>query len=82
MNEANRDLLLLHRAAELSEEEIAREVELLNTLLYHTENWETFCKANEILDINRHKIIADPVRIQRILREKRTKPFVFTNNKN
>ena len=82
MNEANRDLLLLNKSDVLSQEEIEREVELLNTLLYHTENWESFCVANEILDINRRKIIQKPVKIQRILRDKKTRPFVFINNKN
>ncbi len=82
MNEANRDLLLLNKADILSQEEIEREVAQLNTLLYHTENWKSFCVANEILDVNRHKIIQNPVRIERILRKKNNKPFVFTSNKN
>lgn len=82
MNEANRDLLLLNKSDALSQEEIEREVALLNTLLYHTENWENFCIANEILDINRRKIIQKPEKIQRILRDKKNRPFVFTNNKN
>ena len=82
MNDANRDLLVLSKTAHLSPEELEHHVELLNTLLYHTENWETFCIANEVLDINRHKIIQKAFLIQKILREKRQKPFVFTSNKN
>lgn len=82
MNDANRDLLVLSKTAHLSAEEIDYLVSLLNTLLRHTENWETFCNANEILDINRHKIIQKPFLIQKILREKTQKPFVFTSNKN
>ena len=82
MNDANRDLLVLSRTAHMSAEERDREVTRLNNLLYHTENWESFCTANEILDINRHKIIQKPFLIQAKLREKKQKPFVFTNNKN
>ena len=82
MNESNRDLLLLNKADVMSQEQIEREVALLNTLLYHTENWDSFCIANEILDVSRRKIIQKPEKIQRILREKKNKPFIFTNNKN
>jgi len=82
MNDANRDLLVLSKTAHLSPEELEHHVDLLNTLLHLTENWETFCTANEILDINRHKIIQKAFLIQKILREKRQKPFVFTSNKN
>ncbi len=82
MNDANRDLLVLSKSDELSPEELEHELLLLNTLLYHTENWETFCIANEVLDVNRHKVIRNPEKMQRILREKKDKPFVFTCNKN
>jgi len=82
MQDANRDLLVLSKTAHLSPEELERHVELLNTMLYHTENWETFCIANEVLDINRHRIIQKPLLIQNILRDKKERPFVFTSNKN
>lgn len=82
MHEANRDLLLLNKADTLSQEEIEREVELLNTLLYHTESWESFCVANEILDVNRRKVVQKPKKMERILRKNKLKPFVFTHNKN
>ena len=82
MHDANRDLLVLSKTAHLSPEELNHHVELLNTLLYHTENWETFCTANEILDINHHRVIQKPHLIQKILSEKKGNPFVFTSNKN
>ncbi len=82
MNDANRDLLVLSKTAHLSPEELEHHVELLNTLLYHTENWATFCTANEILDINQHKVIKKPFLIEKTLRERKQQPFVFTNNKN
>ncbi len=82
MKDANRDLLVLSKTAHLSAEELEHHVELLNTILFHTENWKTFCIANEILDINRLKVIKKAFLIEKILREKKQKPFVFTSNKN
>jgi hypothetical protein len=82
MPEANRDLLVLSKLAELSAEAMKREVAQLNTLLFHAENWDSFCKANEIIDVNRHKIIRKPFIIQKLLGEKKIKPFVFICNKN
>ena len=82
MNDVNRDLLVLSDTTRLSPEQLAREVAFLNTLLFHIENWETFSIANEVIDVNRRKIIRDSFLIQRILTEKEVKPFVFTCNKN
>lgn len=82
MHDTNRDLLVLSKTAHLSDAELERQISLLNRLLYHTETWETFCTANEILDINRHRVIQKPHLIQGILREKKVKAFVFTCNKN
>jgi hypothetical protein len=82
MNDVNRDLLVLSDTTRCSPEQLAREMAFLNTLLFHIENWETFSIANEVIDINRRKIVRDSVLIQRILTEKGVKPFVFTCNKN
>ena len=82
MNDANRDLLVLSKTVHLNPGEMERQVELLNTMLYHTENWDVFCIANEVLDINRHKIIQKTFLIQKILTERKQKPFVFVCNKN
>lgn len=82
MNGANRDLLVLSQIANQSPAQLKKELEILDTLLFETENWQAFSVANEILDINRHKIIRKPHLIQQILTEKKQKPFVFTCNKN
>ena len=82
MHELNRDLLLSAKAAQLSPQELDKQLSMLNAMLYHTETWETFCTANELVDINRHRIIAKPHLIQSILREPKQKPFVFVHNKN
>jgi hypothetical protein len=82
MNDANRDLLVLSDTKRLSPQELEREVAFLNTLLFHIENWETFSIANELVDINRHRIIRKTLLIQKILTKEKVKPFVFTCNKN
>ncbi len=82
MNDSNRDLLVLSSTDHLTEEEMDRQVLLLNKLLYEIETWNTFNTVNEIININRHKIIRKPHLVEKELREKRIKPFVFTCNKN
>jgi hypothetical protein len=82
MNDMNRDLLVLSSAANKNPDLLKRELAMLHTILFHTENWEAFSVANEIIDINRHKIIRKTFLIQKILTEKRQKAFVFTCNKN
>lgn len=82
MNDANRDLLLLSNTAHLNEEAFNRELALLNKLLFEIETWNTFSTVNEIININRHKIIRKPFLVEKVLREKTQKPFVFTCNKN
>ena len=82
MPETNRDLLVLTKTVHLQPDELERQLQVLNTILFGTENWETFSTANEILDINRRKIIRKTYLIQQILTEKKQKPFVFICNKN
>lgn len=82
MNDLNRDLLVLSSTAHLSEEELDRQVLMLDKLLHEIETWDTFCIANEIININRHKIIRKPHLVKKALSKKGVKPFVFTYNKN
>ncbi len=78
----NRDLLVLADARHLSAEALERELSFLNNILFHVENWESFSTANELIDINRRKIIRKTYLIQKILSERTVKAFVFTCNKN
>ena len=82
MNDSHRDLLVLSKSEALSAEQKQREIEKLRSLLYSTETFDSFCVANEILDLNRHKRIHKKFIIQKILREYPIKPFVFIVNKN
>ncbi len=79
----NRDLLVLAKRDDSDPEALEQEVELLNELLYHVENMDVFCTVNEVIDINRYKIIRKPAAIVKVFQARRElKPFVFINNKN
>lgn len=82
MQSSNRDLLVLSNTSKRSSDELMREVAYLHQILFETENWRAFSIANEILDINRHLVIRKSHIIQKILTNKRQKPFVFVCNKN
>ena len=82
MNVPNRDLLVLTKRTAMKPGELEHEVELLVDLLFHVENITAFCIANELIDLNRYKIIRKPHLIQQILREKKIKPFIFISNLN
>lgn len=78
----NRDILVLSSSAQCNPQLMEHEIVRLNQLLFDTENWATFSIANEIVDINRRRIIRKTHLIQQILTERRQRPFVFTCNKN
>ena len=60
MKTGNRDLLVLMKHDSISAEAMEYEVDLLNTLLFGVESLNSFCIANEVIDINRYKIIHKP----------------------
>jgi len=82
MSPQNRDLLVLTKNQTMNPKEIEHEVELLVDLLYEAEKIDAFCIANEIIDVNRYKIIYKPHQIQKLIRQRKMKPFVFISNKN
>ena len=82
MNPRNRDLLVLTKKEILNQEELEHEIELLNELFYLVESSEAFCIANEVIDINRYKVIRKLHKVRQILQEQKLKPFVFISNKN
>ena len=71
MKSANRDLLVLARHGTPNKGELDIEVEKLHKILFEAETMDSFCIANEIIDINRYKIFTDPVQIQKILKKKK-----------
>jgi len=82
MSPQNRDLLVLTKKQSMNPGELEHEVELLVDLLYHVESIDAFCIANELIDLNRYKIIRKSTLIKQALREKRLRPFVFISNNN
>jgi hypothetical protein len=82
MKAANRDLLVLSKRSLRNRKEMELEVEQLHKLLLHIESLENFCIANEIVDINRYKIIQDPIKISNLITQKKIKAFQFISNKN
>lgn len=82
MKTSNRDLLVLTRKESCDKEEMQIEVEMLHQLLFHAEAMSNFCKVNEVIDVNRYKIIDKPSKVERIVRRNSQKPFVFISNKN
>lgn len=82
MTPRNRDLLVLTKKETMKPGELEHEVELLVDILYHVEQMDVFCVANELIDLNRYKIIQKPRLIRQAVREKKLKPFVFISNNN
>jgi len=82
MTPRNRDLLVLTKKETMKPGELEHEVELLVDILYHVEQMDVFCVANELIDLNRYKIIQKPHLIRQAVREKKLKPFVFISNNN
>ncbi len=78
----NRDLLVLSKQSHLSAQQIQFELDCLDRVLFSVENWQSFSIANEVIDINLHKIVSKPFLLQKILQDHPKKPFVFICNKN
>ncbi len=82
MNPRNRDLLVLTKKELMNQQELEHEIERLNDLFYVVENSNALCIANEIIDINRYRVISKIQQVRQILKEQQLKPFVFISNKN
>lgn len=78
----NRDLWMLTKKLQAKSPEFETEVEQLVDILKTIENLDSFCLANEIMNINRNLIIADRKQIRGIINCKNLMPFVFICNKN
>ena len=83
MTSANRDLLVMFRQRMMTQQDIDNEVMQLNTILFTTERLDNFVNAHEVLDLNKYKIIQNPVEIKKLIRQQKLqKPFIFFSNKN
>ena len=82
MKATNRDLLVLVKNEYTSDHFMEQEVEFINDLLLQYETMSNFCKAHEVFDLNRNKIVRKPHHIHQIARQSELKPFQFLCNKN
>ena len=82
MNSRNRDLLVLTKKASMNQAELEHEIELLNGLFYLVESSNAVSLANEVIDINRYRIIRNLRKVRKIVEQPIMKPFVFISNKN
>ena len=82
MEYGSRDLLVVSKLAELSEAELQKELHLLNEMLFVVESVKTRSIVNEVIDVNRYKIIRKPKEVLNAISLRRNKPFVFISNKN
>ncbi len=82
MNNSNRDILILSKSFHWSEDTMALEVASLHKIFYEMESTLNFCIANEVIDVNRYKIISKPLLVQQAIKERGNKPFIFICCKN
>jgi hypothetical protein len=82
MKASNRDLLVLMRNENSSEQFMEQEVEQLNDLLFHFETLANFCRAHEVFDLNKYKILRKAEAVQKIARLRELRSFQFLCNKN
>lgn len=78
----HRDLLVLLNNGQRSQESIDHEVEWLHDVLFHVEEMDNFCKAHELINVNRHKIILNTAKIKKAALRKDLVPFEFISNLN
>lgn len=78
----SRDILVLSKRSYLSDASIEQEMAQINQIVYSIENWGSFCTANEVLDLNKRKVIQKPHLIKSYITDKLHYSFVFVVNKN
>jgi len=77
-----RDLLVLLNNEHRSQHAIDQEVEWLHDVLFHLEALDNFCRAHELLDLNRYKVISNVAKVKKVVLRKDFKAFEFISNKN
>jgi hypothetical protein len=82
MNKTNRDLLVLFKQELLSPQAIEETVDWLHEILQTTERLNNLVTAHEILDLNKYKVIHNPLTLRNTLRNDILKPFIFLSCKN
>ena len=81
-HQQRRDLLVLLNNEHRSQQAIDHEVEWLHDVLFHVEDLDNFCRAHELLDLNRYKVISHVGKVRKAVLRKDFKAFEFVSNKN
>lgn len=79
---SKRDLLVLSKKVSCDPQQLKREVEVLDTILYFTETTQKLCTCVEVIDVNRYKIFSDPEKLEKLVAPFALKAFQFLLNKN
>lgn len=82
MKQFNRDLLYCLRNEYANDQAVDHEVEWLHDMLRDVESIDNFCKAHEVIDLNRYRITNKAVFIKRLVRYEIPDTFLFLFNKN
>ena len=82
MNKSNRDLLVLFKQELLSPQVIEETVDWLHEILQTTERLNNLVIAHVVLDLNKYKVVHNPLVLRNTLRKDPLKPFIFLNCKN
>ena len=82
MNRTNRDLLVLFKQDLLSPQAIEETVGWLHEILQTTERLNNLVVAHEVLDLNKYKVIHNPLTLRSTLQNDLLKPFIFLACKN
>ena len=77
MKTSNRDLLVLLKDESMDNQAIEHEVELLNEILFHVESTDTFFSENEIVYMNKYKVLHDQKCLVQLMYQSELKPFIF-----
>ena len=78
----NRSLIIVSENISNWNQNLTYEVECLHKLLYKVEHLNTYSQVNEIIDINKYKVIRKKHLVMQILRAPYMKPFQFVCCKN
>lgn len=82
MKPSNRDLLVLVKDELHSSRSIEMELQKINQLLIDFETPKNLFNSYEVFDLNRYKKVNTVSKVEKIMREKVLKPFIFILNKN
>jgi len=82
MINGSRDLLVVSKFESLTDKELDRQLVHLNQILFSIESMNTYAVVNEVLDLNKYKVITKPHLVAQAIRQGTNKPFVFIYNKN